>query len=428
MQIHIFAPNEKKLIPVKEGIKNVTTGIYLDTRRPMKDGRFPVKLRVTYKRKTKLYSTTYSLSVADFKKALGDKPRGIYKDYSLRFNAVEARAVNTIKNLSFFSFDFFMASYISGNISHGDVFVSYEKIISEFNEEGKIGNRDIFTDAQKSIKKFHGKSNLSFAEVTPRFLKRYERWMVEKEDNSLTSVSIYTRTIRRLYNLAISRKEAKEENYPFGRDIDLYRIPNPGKQKKALPKSQIKKLFFNKSIEGSPEHFYSDLWLFTYLCNGINMNDICRLKYRDIDGDTIFFRRRKTEYTNRSSKPIEAVITKKVQSIIKRWGNKPPLHDKYIFPFLSDGSTPREIRNKVKQATKQVNTYIKRVASDVGIECNITTGTARHSFATVLKQAKVPVAHISDAMGHSNISTTEIYLGSFEKEEKRKIAKHLTDF
>jgi integrase len=45
-----------------------------------------------------------------------------------------------------------------------------------------------------------------------------------------------------------------------------------------------------------------------------------------------------------------------------------------------------------------------------------------------LKRAGVNVSYISEALGHSDMKTTQSYLGSFENEEKKKIAALLTKF
>ena len=55
------------------------------------------------------------------------------------------------------------------------------------------------------------------------------------------------------------------------------------------------------------------------------------------------------------------------------------------------------------------------------ISCNF----ARHTYSTVLKRANVPIAAISEALGHFSVKTTEIYLDSFESETRAEIAKHL---
>jgi len=46
----------------------------------------------------------------------------------------------------------------------------------------------------------------------------------------------------------------------------------------------------------------------------------------------------------------------------------------------------------------------------------------------VLKNAGVPIALISEQLGHTSITTTEIYLSSFENEKLAEAVKHLTSF
>jgi site-specific recombinase XerD len=48
----------------------------------------------------------------------------------------------------------------------------------------------------------------------------------------------------------------------------------------------------------------------------------------------------------------------------------------------------------------------------------ITFYTARHSFATILKKKGHSVELISELLGHSDIKTTQIYLGSFDDATK----------
>jgi len=47
--------------------------------------------------------------------------------------------------------------------------------------------------------------------------------------------------------------------------------------------------------------------------------------------------------------------------------------------------------------------------SAAGIYKKITFHCARHSFACNLVEMKIPMIHLKDLLGHSSISTTEIY-------------------
>jgi integrase/recombinase XerD len=71
---------------------------------------------------------------------------------------------------------------------------------------------------------------------------------------------------------------------------------------------------------------------------------------------------------------------------------------------------------------------MKRIAEDFKLDRLPTTNLARHSFSTVSKRAAVSVEMISEKLGHSLIKTTQIYLDSFESQEKREITKFLTSF
>lgn len=98
-----------------------------------------------------------------------------------------------------------------------------------------------------------------------------------------------------------------------------------------------------------------------------------------------------------------------------------------IFDITSFDADPIQRHRNVKQAVKTINKYIDRVAKNVGIESKVTTYYARHSYATILKRSGVSVAQISEALGHSNVTTTESYLDSFTDESKMDVQRNLLD-
>ena len=50
---------------------------------------------------------------------------------------------------------------------------------------------------------------------------------------------------------------------------------------------------------------------------------------------------------------------------------------------------------------------------------------ARHSFATILKRSGVDIGLISELMGHADITTTKIYLDSFDEEQVEQAMSNL---
>jgi site-specific recombinase XerD len=102
-----------------------------------------------------------------------------------------------------------------------------------------------------------------------------------------------------------------------------------------------------------------------------------------------------------------------MMDIITRWGNRPDNEINYIFPVLSPGMTERQLYVTDAQFIKTTNKYLKRVTDSFGWDLKVTTYFARHSYATRLKRAGVPISYISETLGHSNITTTENYLSGF---------------
>jgi integrase/recombinase XerD len=69
-----------------------------------------------------------------------------------------------------------------------------------------------------------------------------------------------------------------------------------------------------------------------------------------------------------------------------------------------------------------------KIRKKLGIEKKVTTYVARHTFSTVMKRSGASTEFIQEALGHTNIKTTENYLDSFEKEVKKEFASKLVPF
>jgi integrase len=278
-----------------------------------------------------------------------------------------------------------------------------------------------------SLKTYSKKEKLAFHAVTPSFLNSYEKWMQGK-GKSDTTIAIYLRPLRRLFNDAIKMGDVAMEGYPFGDSkYGKYKIPEERNFKRALSKEDIRKIFNYHPEKGSELQRARDMWVFSYLANGLNMSDIFRLKYKNIQGDTIILRRQKVK-RKKSGKPIAISMTDTLQEIINTWGQKPIKNDSYIFDLLSDKMDEERKIVRIKQATKTLNKYLGKMSEDLGFSFKVTTMYARHSFATILRNAGEDVSYISEAMGHSNIKTTENYLASFDAEKRKGAAEKLTQF
>lgn len=407
--------------------------IYLDTRRSKATGKYPVKLRITFGKEQKYYSIGIDLSKEDFhliqnpasmKKGMESAYKKRLKEWRIKCHAILIKANAFIETMPEFTFTLFERKYFQNKQSSNDVYEAYAEAISNKIRNGRIGTASNYQSSMNSLKQFSPK--LKFRDITAEFLKEYETWLMNA-GKSQSTVGIYLRPLRAIINTAISEGlVTRETHYQFGKG--KYQIPSSRNVKKALTKEEIKALMSYSKFPGTWLEKAKDFFILSYLCNGINIKDIALLKFRNIDGDYIYFTRAKTQHTNRtSSTSISIFITPEVQDIIDKWKNSDTDPDDYLFPILEPNITPQREQRLIQQFTKMINKYIKQVALSLDITKPITTYYARHSFATILRRSGAPTEFIGESLGHTSTKTTASYLDSFENEAKKNWLKTLID-
>lgn len=403
----------------------VTTKIFLDNRRPKQSGLFPVKLRVTFNGQRKYYPLNEDMTEAEFMRITTGKRLTIAQsNMDLKFKDFDARAANVISGLTYFSFDEFDRRF--NNDSHYKTHIeqSYLHKIQQFYGSDQVGTALNYKCAMNSLVNFKG--NVSFAEVSPQYLKEYESWMAAKK-KSPTTVSMYLRTLRTILNDAISQGNLNKDLYPFGRN--KFEMPTARNIKKALSIETIGKIY-NYVPPNKLQEKAKDLWVFSYLCNGLNIKDLALLRQKSVHDDVIEFVRAKTSRTKRSVEPIRIPLSNEIKAIInKHKTNVRGLNnDSFLFDILNDKMSAIEQKKAISQAIQNINKNMKRIASALGIKDSITCMSARHSFSTVLRNSGVSTEMIGEALGHSNVKTTQNYLASFEDDQKKEAYKALTSF
>lgn len=407
-------------------LKYLSIGFQLDKRRSSNKG-YPVKLRITYHRQPRYFDTGVYLSESEFEKIQSLNPRGRLKEIKITLEAFERKAQKILEKIHHnFSFDDFKNQFFD-KPKLTDLVSVFDELIRDLSTEGRAGTASSYQCAKRSFEKFIGKGRkVRFNQINREWLSKYQKYMVEN-GMSLTTVGIYVRALRTVYNRAIQQKIIGRDSYPFG--TTGYKIPASRNVKKALSKSEIKLIFDYKPKAGTWEEKALDLWLLSYLCNGANVKDICRLKHKNLNQKSIQFIRAKTERTSiRNQRGIVAIRLPQIDSIISKHGTVSLNPDSYVFPFLKGNEKPERELAITRQVTKNINTRMAKIGATLGIDQKVTTYTARHSYATILKRGGAPVEFISESLGHSNIRTTENYLDSFEDETKEKYANLLVNF
>jgi site-specific recombinase XerD len=295
----------------------------------------------------------------------------------------------------------------------------YQELIEQYKANDKCGNRLIYKSSYNSINVFTNNNlEIPFSAIDVAWLNKYEKWLRSK-GNKETTMSLMFRTLRSAYNKAIDSKCARKSDYPFNN----YRISkfDVSTEKRAIAKADILKFSTDVRSIGKQQYVQlsKDIFIFSYLCGGINFTDIANLtKDNIIEGKRLHYIRQKT------GKLIKLGLSEEAIQIIRRYAVE---SKGYLFPILNAQlhKTPLQKQNRIHKMLGKVNKNLKLLAADLGVEANLTTYVARHSFASVLKKSGVNIALISEALGHSDLTTTQIYLDSFDNEQIDNAMKNL---
>lgn len=401
-------------------VKNgVVVSVLLDTRTVNKEGTYPVKIKVYFQGKPKYYPTGICMSTKEeLEEVLESKSK---KNIEIQ-DIIGKELSRILKNVDILvergTFSFSNLNNMLGKNIGGTLNEMISAKIKELENEEKFGTSAFYKGTLSLLKRYI-KHDVPIKEVTVEWLNGLEKFILKTANQ--TTVAMNMRNIRATMNIAKQVGVIRESDYPFGRG--KYQIKESSGKKKALNKKQLKAIA--EYSDGSmTTEFYRDLWLFIYFCNGLNVADLISLKFSDIQNGEISFIRKKTKDRTRDVKRIYAAITPEMYSIINKWGNDPK-KSIYIFPFLKPGDSAWEHEKKKKNLTKLINKRMKMIGEKLNLG-KITTYVARHTYATVLRNEGVPISIISPMLGHSSVTTTEIYLADLESEYRAKNASLLS--
>lgn len=397
----------------REGVSVIAV---MDTRHIKKNGLYPVKIEVVYRRKQKYFPTGKDVSEEEWKsfwtsRRLSEKAMSIEKSFSTVRNQV-----NLLIDRGEFCFPQLQARL-------GYELMTVNQALSERmdreKEAGRINTFYRYRNTLRALDRFAG-GRISFDSITAVWLARCEAFW-RKEGKSSTTVNIYMRSLRCIMKEAVNRGVIKPGHMPF--DQGGYRIPAPQLRKMALSVDNIMDI---KNWKGDAKcEYWRDMWIFSYLCNGINFRDMLFLRRGCIVDGEITFVRSKTSSSLKHQKVVRSPLLNEMADIIERRGNglSGP-KDGMLFKHARGNEGPQAVANIVRNAISSCNSALKVIARDIGVP-HISTYTARHSFATVLMKSGVELTFISESLGHSAIHVTEAYLGCYDKEERLRHSQKL---
>ena len=257
------------------------------------------------------------------------------------------------------------------------------------------------------IKKYYRVESMRLNAIDYRFMTDFEFFLRKKSgrdkvENMATNTTMkHFCRLRKMLNLA-EKLEWLDRN-PF----KVYKLKYEGRERGFLYEPQLRAI---EEIELPLERLRSVRDMFVFSCyTGIPFADLQQLTpdniMQGIDGHLwLNYSRQKT------GNGVRLPILPKVLEIIERYQDHPKVaSSNFLLPRISN---------------QKMNKYLKELADMCGIRMNLTFHIARHTFATTVTLSNgVPIETVSKVLGHTKISTTQIYA----KVVEQKISDDLMD-
>ncbi len=254
------------------------------------------------------------------------------------------------------------------------------------------------------VKEYMNGKDLSFENLTTRWLKEYEHHMRNKKKNCTNTVYANMKIIRRIMNEAVKDKVIKYDENPFL----WYKYKWENVEKNFLVETEIEVIeeldlsSYNKRVVNT-----RNAYILSAYAGGLRISDVCRLKWSHFDGVRIFLYTKKCKGV-----PVSIKLPKKVIDIIMLYYNENVSPDDYIFPFLSndvDYSDEDFLTKAIASQDAMCNEALKIIGKKAEIEKHLTFHTSRHTWATRALKKGMRIEYVSKLMGHGNIKTTQGY-------------------
>ena len=250
--------------------------------------------------------------------------------------------------------------------------------------------------------------DISLKEVNHEFIKGYETYLRTTRNCNNNSTVKYIKNFGKIIKEAMNRDWMQTN--PF-RNIKFHleEVDKPFLSQGELNRIIAREFAITRIAQVRD--------VFVFCCfTGLAFIDVKTLSPKDleqgVDGN-LWIRKQR----NKSKQWAHIPLLPQARQIIDRYRTDPQCHKKgVLLPVLSN---------------QKMNAYLKEIADLCGIQKNLTTHCARHTFATTVTLAnKISMESVSKMLGHSSLNMTRRYariLDTTIGQEMSQLAQKLKD-
>lgn len=247
-------------------------------------------------------------------------------------------------------------------------------------------NSSIYTALQSHLLK-RANDATKVSAINERWVKDYIKWLKDR-DVAESSIARYIALLRVFW------RWAKKKGIANGNPFESIELDARTKERQYLTIEELRQL-----IATPTKRKVRDIFLFSCF-TGLRWSDVCQLKWENIEQNAdrwrVVFVQKKTR---------EVTYVELAESAVALLGERGE-DEELIF------ATPHRT---------WVNTQLRAWVKEAGIKKHLTFHCARHTFATMLLTQGADLFTVSKLLGHSDVSTTQIYAKVVDKKRQEAV-------
>jgi len=244
-------------------------------------------------------------------------------------------------------------------------------------------------------------------EITAPLIKKYRLWLNRQEDDQKNPLSKSTQNYHLIALRCWLKYLAKQDIETLAPEkIELAKMPD--RQVDFLEASDLDKFLEAPAKIDQPEIIQCrDRAILELLFStGLRVSELCALDIEDVNLD-------RDEFTVRGKggKTRVVFVSNQARYWLKEYLKK--RRDVYPAMFVrhdrAQNGDAKKDSDKVRLTPRSIQRMVERCAKCAGITKKVTPHTLRHSFATDLLMNGADIRSVQSMLGHSSITTTQIY-------------------
>lgn len=386
----------------------------LDKVKTNKQGKCPIKCRITYNGKRKPLSSGLFInpknwySTLQLAKPPNEETTFINTELSLIKSKInQAFLLLQIQEKEFSVEDIYnqyKGKATKQNYQLGSYYLEYlekyKKLIGiEIKEITWNKFYYIYNDVKDFIKWKYKQNDVLLKNLDYSFIVEFEYYLKTEKLQKQVTINKVLQRLKKVVKTAVTNKLI--ESFPFTEHKPKKVITNVV----YLTVEELEKLEAHIFVQARLQ-LVKDLFV---LCcyTGLAFNEMSKLEAKHIvngfDGNKWIKMVR-----DKTNKEISVPLLPKALEILNKNFNLPQVPEGVLLPKISN---------------QKFNSYLKEIAEVVGIDKNLTHNIARKTFATtILLYNDVPMEIVSELLGHSKMSTTQEHYG---KIVQKKVSEHI---